>query len=203
VVEPREIPQHWPKWVSVDYGFAAPFCALWHAREPETRSIFTYRELYAAGVRDETQADMIIRHSSGEWLRQVVLDPSMFNARTEQQRPSIAQVYGQRGVANLTYDGIWPGQNNRKQGWAVMRRALAHDAEHPPRWKVFKSCANLIRELPALVRDPFDPEDVADKVGHTKIDDHAADAARYGLCAEAVPGQPGGGVPQRVTVEPR
>jgi phage terminase large subunit len=200
----EDIPSTWPRWVSVDYGFAVPFCALWHARDPETHNIITYRELYQAGIRDEQQADLIIEKTGDEWLRQVVLDPSMFNARTEQRRPSIAQVYGDRGVAEITSDGIWAGQNNRKQGWAIMRRALAWDEKHPPRWSIVKSaCPNLVRELPALVRDPFDPEDVADKIGSQKIDDHAADAARYGLCAEAIPAAATGSRPASIVIGPR
>jgi hypothetical protein len=35
--------------------------------------------------------------------------------------------------------------------------------------------------------DPLDPEDVADVLGGRKVEDHAPDAFRYGLCAEAQP----------------
>ena len=44
--------------------------------------------------------------------------------------------------------------------------------------------------MPAMVVDPLDPEDVADKIGQTKTEDHAPDALRYGLCAEAQPPRP-------------
>jgi hypothetical protein len=36
-----------------------------------------------------------------------------------------------------------------------------------------------------MVRDQLDPEDVADKVRSQKTEDHAVDALRYGLAAEA------------------
>lgn len=186
VVEPFEIPADWPKWVSVDYGFAVPFCCLWMARSPETRQIFVYREAYASGLRDEQQAELIKQRSGEESLVLKVLDPSMFNPRTESQRPSIAQVYAQHGLR-----GLWAGQNNRKQGWAVVRRAMAHD-EGVPRLQVMRGRApNLCRELPSLVHDELDPEDVADVVRGQKVEDHAADALRYGLCAEAAPPAPG------------
>src|SRR5215469_10974241 len=45
VVPADDPPADWPRWVSVDYGFAAPFCALWHARDPGSRRIVTYREI--------------------------------------------------------------------------------------------------------------------------------------------------------------
>jgi len=183
IVPDREIPAEWPKWLCVDYGFAAPFCCLWLTREPETRQIYVYRELYASGIRDEQQAEAIVRATGDEQLQLRVLDPSMFNARTEMQRPSIAHVYAAGGVWP-----VYPGMNSRKQGWAIMRRALAHTATEPPRLRVLEGRApNLVRTLPSLVHDPLDPEDVADALNGTKTEDHAPDALRYGLCAEAQP----------------
>ena len=186
-VEPFDIPRDWPRWVGVDYGFAVPFCALWLARDPDSRNIYVYREAYGAGLRDEQQADLIKERSKGEHILQVVADPSMFNARTEMRRPSIAQVYADRGLADMTQQGIWPGQNNRKQGWAIVRRALAHD-EGSARLKLFRgTCPALMRELPALVMDSFDPEDTQQRTKSKEVMDHSPDALRYALCAEALP----------------
>lgn len=174
-----ELDPEWPRWVSVDYGFAAPWCALWFARDPESRVVYCYRERYAAGLRDEEQAEIIRSESEGERVVLRVLDPSMFNARTEAQRPSIAQVYA--GICGE----VVPGQNSRRTGWAVVRRALAI-GEGGPRLRVLRGrCPNLERTLPAMVMDPLDPEDVADKLKGQKTEDHAVDALRYGLCAEA------------------
>lgn len=181
-----EIPAEWPRWLAVDYGFAVPFCCLWFAREPETKHIFVYRELYAAGLRDEQQAQKIVDSTADEHLVLRILDPSMFNLRTEQQRPSIAAVYWAHGVKP-----VWPGMNSRKQGWAIVRRALAHDGPSGPRLHVLAGAApNLARTLPVMVVDPLDPEDVADAIRGQKTEDHAVDALRYGLCAEAQPPRP-------------
>jgi len=187
VCEAFEVPAEWPRWVSVDYGYAVPFCALWYAREPETRKIYVYREVYASGLRDEQQAEVIRERSEGERISQYVLDPSMFNPRTEQRRPSIAAVYAGLGVGP-----VWPGMNSRKQGWAVVRRALAKGESGTPRLQVMRGRArNLEREIPAQVMDPLDPEDVADVVRGQKVDDHSVDSLRYGLCAEAQAGSAG------------
>jgi hypothetical protein len=192
VIQPFDLDPSWPRWLAVDYGFAVPFCCIWFARDPVERTIYAYREAYAAGLRDEQQANLIRERSAGERLLLRVLDPSMFNSRTEQQRPSIASVYAQCGVRP-----VYPGMNARVQGWAIVRRALAHDAplrheRRLPRLRVFRDrCPNLVRTLPTMVRDPLDPEDLADKVGHRKTEDHAVDALRYGLAAEAQPPTPG------------
>jgi PBSX family phage terminase large subunit len=185
VCEPFEIPEEWPRWIAVDYGFAAPFCCLWFARDPETRRIYVYREAYSAGLRDEQQVQVIVERTGDEVLQKRVLDPSMFNVRSEQQRPSIAAVYAAYGVWPLE-----PGMNSRKQGWAIVRRALAHDRGEPRLQVMAGRAPNLVRSMPALVMDPLDPEDVADVVAGRKVEDHAADALRYGLCAEAQPVEP-------------
>jgi len=182
IVPHFEIPAEWPKWLCVDYGFAVPFCCLWLAREPETRRIFVYRELYAAGLRDEQQAQRIVESTNDERLALRILDPSMFNLRTEQQRPSIAAVYWAHGVKP-----VYPGMNSRKQGWAIVRRALAHDHDAPRLQVLHGAAPNLTRTLPSMVVDPLDPEDVADAIRGAKTEDHAVDALRYGLCAEAQP----------------
>jgi hypothetical protein len=157
-----------------------------------------YREVSAIGLRDEQQAALIVERSQDERIEQVVLDPSMFNQRGEQNRPSIAWVYADKGVQQLSRGGIVPGMNNRRQGWAIVRRALAHGAavaaqrgvelEDLPRLRIMgERCPNLMRNLPAMVCDPLDPEDVADKIGSARTPDDEVDALRYGLAAEAGP----------------
>jgi hypothetical protein len=201
VVEPFDIPPEWPRWIAVDYGYAHPFVALWFAREKPGGRIYLYREVSAAGLRDEQQAALILERSQGEQIELVVLDPSMFNQRGEQNRPSIAYIYAAQGVQHLSRGGIVPGMNNRRQGWAIVRRALAHGAlvteqrdvepDELPRLRIMGSrCPNLVRNLPAMVCDPLDPEDVADKIGHVRTPDDEVDALRYGLCAEAQPQEP-------------
>lgn len=168
----------WTRWTATDYGFADPFCALWFARAPD-RSIYVYRELYVTGLRDEQQAKAIAMKSMGERIVRHIGDPSMFNNRTEQDKPSIARVYRAHGV------NLEPGVNSRVPGWQTVRRALAHDDGKLPRLRVMGGrCPNLVRTIPSMVHDVLDPEDLADKVNHTKTEDHAVDALRYGLMAE-------------------
>jgi hypothetical protein len=199
LVEAFDPPADWVRWVCVDWGFAHPFVALWMAREKPGGHIYVYREISAPKLRDEQQAQLIVERSKGERIELVVLDPSMFNARTEQQRPSIAQIYGAWGVQDMSIGGIVPGFNSRKQGWAVVRRALAHgtaaaaqrkvEVDDLPRLKImYQRCPNLARNLPAMVMDPLDAEDVADEINKIRTPDDEVDALRYGLCAEAQPG---------------
>ena len=190
-----EIPKDWTRWLAVDYGFAEPFCCLWFARNPADRyHIYIYREAYGAGLRDEQQARKLVEASAGERVVAAVGDPSMFNKRSEQGKPSIASVYHANKVKLL------PASNERIAGWQCVRRALAYDgifatpqaskppSEWKPRLQVLDGRApNLCRTLPAMIHDPLDSEDLADKVKSVKTEDHAVDALRYGLMLEAMP----------------
>lgn len=180
VCEPFDVPAHWPRWLAVDYGFAAPFCCLWFAREPETRDVYVYRELYAAGLRDEQQATLVAEKSEGERIVRRLADPSMFNQRREHGKPSISRVYAQAGVP------VSPAVNNRIAGWQTVRRAMACGDGEPPRLRIFRTCPNLVRTIPAMVFDPLDAEDLADEIKGVKTEDHAVDALRYGLMGEIV-----------------
>lgn len=184
-----DIPKTWTHWIAVDYGFAEPFCCLWFARDPADKyQVYVYREAYAAGLRDEEQARMIVEASAGERIVAAVGDPSMFNRRSEQGKPSIATVYHANKVKLL------PASNERIAGWATVRRALAcsgddkQPGEQKPRLQVLEGRApNLCRTLPAMISDPLDSEDLADKIKSTKTEDHAVDTLRYGLMLESMP----------------
>lgn len=183
VVPAFDIPPGWTRWISVDYGFSEPFCCLWFARDPSSKHhVYIYRESYGTGLRDEEQARLIVESSRGEHIAAAVGDPSMFNKRGEQGKPSIAQVYADNKVRLRT------GVNERKAGWQCVRRALACVGDKPPRLQIMDGRApNLLRTLPAMIHDPLDSEDLADKVKSVKTEDHAVDALRYGLMLEATP----------------
>jgi PBSX family phage terminase large subunit len=182
--EPFDIPRDWLRWVGIDYGFADPCAVLWAARNPEEPyHVYLYRELYAKGLRDEQQAKAIVRAAQGERIAQYVADPSVFNKRNEQNRPSIAKVYWTNGLRPLT-----GGVNSRTMGWQVVRRALAVDEDRRPRLQVMKGrCPNLMRTMPGLVFDPLDSEDLAVKIRGVGTEEHLADSLRYMLVFEQMP----------------
>lgn len=179
ICKPFDVPKDWPRWLAVDYGFADPFCCLFCARDPKDKRMYIYRELYGPGLRDEQQARLIAKAMQGERIVRLAADPSMFNQRKEQGKPSIARIYWDNGVR------IRPAANRRIDGWQAVRRALAHE-DSPPRLQIMDGRApNLVRTLPAMVCDPFDPEDLADKLGSVKTDDHGVDTLRYLCVSEA------------------
>jgi hypothetical protein len=69
VVDPFPIPAHWTRWTATDYGFAVPFCHWPSPAARRTRAIYVHREIYAAGLHDHQQADLITKPASARSAR--------------------------------------------------------------------------------------------------------------------------------------
>lgn len=175
VVEPFPLPAEWPRYMAVDYGYAAPWAVIWGAEDEDGR-LWLYRELYDVEVPASEQARRILEVERAGESPQRFCDPAM-RAR-QGDATSIMDAYAAEGV-HLT-----PAVNDRVAGWSRLHGYLAeapacrhHQAkgwETCPLLHAFSSCENLIRTLPALPRSDRNPDDC-----DTRGDDHAPDAARY------------------------
>jgi hypothetical protein len=202
VLEPFEIPAHWLRFKSGDWGTASPFAFLWHAvsdgyQVPDgpylpAGSIITYREFYGWNghanqglrwpasrvaqnlVKMETAANENVPTSPVK-VTYGVIDPAAYK---QDGGPSVAESMAVNGAYFRKAD------NQRINGWNQVRERLCGEDGDPekdngvgtPMWYVFKTCVHIIRTLPAMQHDINNPED-ADTDG----EDHAPDALRYGL----------------------
>jgi len=183
VCKPFAIPADWPKWRTLDYGHAVPYCCLWLTMAP-AGTIYIYRETYKIGLLARDQALEIRMLSAGERYRATFADPNSYWVTKHNgiviQSPAAA--YAEMGI-DLT-----PANDNVRDGkrrWhEVLAWQPAEDGQPfvPPQVQVFETCPNLIRTLPDLVRDPDDAEKV-----DTTGEDHAYDAGRYGLLGISLP----------------
>lgn len=174
VVAPFELPKAWPRWRSVDFGYASPFCCLWGARDNDG-NVYVYREAYETRHTDIMQARLIMDLSLHDpTTRFTVCDPSMFSKQPN--GISIAQTYVNEGLRNVI-----PGNNDRKAGWQRVRQFLRWDDDNLPKLRVFSTCKNLIRTMPLQQSDRFKPEDL-----DTDLEDHPEDALRYLLMGGSV-----------------
>lgn len=172
VCDPFPIPESWPKWRAVDYGYAVPFGCLWFTQAPSGR-LYIYREAYGTRKTAREQAYDVRLASSGERYRFSLGDPAMWATQREGEKfKSVADQYAEMGVS------LTPASNNRIAGKERLHDVLEWAGETPPVLQVFRTCHNLIRTLPMLPVDPHKPEDV-----DTLAEDHLYDCARYGLMA--------------------
>jgi hypothetical protein len=196
-VVPRiTLPASWRRWCGIDYGFAAPFAAVWIATDNDGRT-WVYREAYKRGLGPDEQARQIlsVEREAGEKETVHFIDPSTA-AKLTATAPSIQEMYALAGLGTQCAD------NDRLSGWQSVHHYLAeapicqvHAAQRDrdewrgdtcPRLHVLEGCApNLVRTLPDLPYDPVRVEDV-----DTRADDHISDALRYCLHSLGAGGRP-------------
>lgn len=138
---------------------------------PEQR-VATYREYVTHRTPPRELAREIVARSEFNGTREridaIYLSPDAFARRTDEA--SIAEQMGDVFAAAGLPRPV-PADDDRIGGWMLMYQML--DAAE---WVITDGCAELIRTLPSLIRDPNRIEDVEKMNG-----DDAADAARYGL----------------------
>lgn len=181
VIAPRQLPQSWMRFCSIDWGYNDPCAVYWHA--VYDMRVYTYREMYIRQTDASDVAKQIIELSKGEDIEYTVASPDMWHKRgTALSRNG--EVKGE-SIAEIFQDaGVWlnKADNDRIQGWSRMREYMKIAPDGLPYWVIFDTCTNLIRTLPQLIHHDRNVEDVSDKV-----EDHAPESCRYGLMSRPDP----------------
>lgn len=198
VVRPFEIPDHWLKFMSGDWGSAKPFSFGWWAVVSDDYKteeglilprgcLVRYREWYgikkdASGQRQynvgvkmvaEAVGAEIVRRES-ERIDYRVIDPATF---TQDGGPSIQE----RIWEGSGRKAVWRRADNARVrtdkapgGWDMLRARLEGEAEDRPMVVCFSTCEDSIRTIPIQQHDADRLEDL-----DTDGEDHAADDWRY------------------------
>lgn len=172
------------RWIlrGIDWGYRDPLVCLWAAVLPPPRKrIYIFRELDLLETHDPEQAHRILETTQHmiddqalfKKVHDTIADPSIFNNDRHTQS-SIADCYEENGLCCSR------GMNRRIPGWSRMRSAMTmlDPIDGKPCLQIMDNCPMLIKEIPRLLWDDRDPEDVDDRIGK----DHASDTCRY-LCA--------------------
>lgn len=173
VIKPFELPDHYIKFRSFDFGYSRPFSVLWWA-VGERDEVYLYKEWYGAsapnvGVRLSPReiAKGIINRDKGDIIKASYADPSIWDSSRGE---SVALQMEKEGVYFL------PGENARISGKMAVHDRLKFDGEGRCGLYVFETCRDFIRTVPALEYDQYRPEDI-----NTQGEDHIYDAMRYFL----------------------
>lgn len=173
VIEPFEIPHHWQRYRSMDWGYTKPYAVYSYAVDYDD-VLYIIGEYYGCkpGMPDTgTQETAREVAQKIEHLKdyQGVADPAIWQ-RTGHDGPTIAEIFATEGVYWTRAD------NDRLAGLMQVHQRLKEG-----KLKIFSNCVHLIRTLPALTYDKIKVEDV-----DTKQEDHAYDAVRYMCMARPV-----------------
>lgn len=200
VIRPFEIPDHWMRFRSGDWGSAKPFSFGWWAvvsddyRTEEGLTLprgclVRYREWYGVKKNDYGQtlynvglkltaeavgAGLRERERGDKKIDYGVIDPAAF---TQDGGPSIQERIwegSQRQVIWRRADNSRVSQRGAMGGWDQMRSRLIGESDDRPMAVCFSTCHDSIRTIPVLQHDPDRLEDL-----DTDSEDHAADDWRY------------------------
>lgn len=171
--------KRWHKrWISGDYGFDHPMCIHWHA-EDEFGNVTTYRELYGREIGEAELGRRISEMSAGDGkISNFFFSADAFGKLNKKSRQPVTQMIGEAMTPGLPRPSpVDQSPGTRIPGWRLMHQLLTSGA-----WQISRECKELIKQLPTLIRDDKNTEDVK-KVDYDEngIGDDAADSARYGL----------------------
>lgn len=193
-----EIPEHWPVYMSYDWGTARPFSVGWWCCDDHGR-IYRIYEWYGAQRTREgaTVPNQGIHMSTSDQARGILereerwgldgrvevrfADPSIANGHARKEDiagPDIQEIMGDEGV-HLTL-----ANNDRLQGKAQIHERLRTGdfvnadgtIDETPGMMVLSHCKDWLRTVPLAPTSTVNPEDV-DKTAEL----HAYDETRYVL----------------------
>ena len=164
VCEPFEIPVGWRRYRTIDYGLDRLAC-LWIAVSPDGEP-FVYREYCESSLTISAAARAILeRTPKGEDIYATLAPPDLFG-RSQESGKSKATLFSEFGLS------FTKTSNDRECGWLAVKELLAAGEG---RIKIFTVCTELIKCLPALMRDKIRPTDCATEPHDIT---HAPDALR-------------------------
>ena len=166
--KPFQIPKHWKRYRSMDYGLDMHFC-IWVAVDEDGRC-YVYRQFAQANmiVSEAAQIQRELTRADEE-IGYTIAPPDLW-ARNRETGKSQAITFAENGVV------LFKADNNRKQGWYALKELLKIQPDGKPGIIIFDTCASLIDCLKCLQHDKTDPNDVS-KQPHELT--HGPDALRY------------------------
>ena len=130
VIKPFKIPEGWPIFAGIDYGFTDPTVILILAKDPEQKIFYVIAELYKAKGSLKDFEDFL-----EEWrgkVKQILYDPSAVGIMTELQR--------------IMRMNLVAADNTVETGIARVTRLFKSS-----RLKIFNTCQETARELESYV----------------------------------------------------
>ena len=167
VCEPFPIPSEWRRWRAFDYGLDRLAC-LWVAMD-SARNVYVYKELCESNLPiSEAARRMLDMTTEDEDIYATLAPPDMWG-RSQETGRSKAQIFYESGLT------LTKSSNDREAGWLAIKELLKTDANGEARLHIFSNCRELIKCLPALLRDEKRPTDCATEPHEIT---HAPDALR-------------------------
>lgn len=185
LIEPFPIPEAWPRYVSMDFGFSNPQVIQWWAKDPDGR-LYMYREIYMTQRTVDQHAKLFLKQvtstgtKEGKWLepkpRAVIADHDA-EGRVVFERETGLQTRAADKRVKLGIESFQRRLRTAGDGKPrlfIMRSSLCHQPDRRL-WDAKKPTCTA-DEITGYVWDVKHGEQQEHPV---KEDDHGADAGRY------------------------
>ncbi len=167
----------WPKWLSMDWGFADDSAIHWHTTAPDGRHI-TYREWVTNNVTPRMLGTGLLERSfdsqgRAEKIEQFFLSHDAFDDRTGQS--TIAEQIRESACLGNRLPSPAEASKARVSGWQCLYDLFEKDG-----LLIAENCSTLISALPTLVRFGYGEPGSVEDIKPSPVD-HAPDSLRYGM----------------------
>ena len=176
VIEPFEIPEHWNRYIALDYGLDM-FAVLFVAIDTKGKA-YIYNEIHKSNLIVSEARQVLKSYMRDKQYKDIYAPPDLWN-RNRDTGKSTAELFGEGGIV------FSKAGNDRESGWLTVKewikpRKVRHEQTgeliESSDLYIFSNCTNLIRCLPQLQHDEKNPNDVATEPHEIT---HITDALRY------------------------
>ena len=168
VVKPFQIPKHWRRYRSIDYGLDC-LAVGWYAVDEKGR-VYMYRELKQSGLIVQDAARLILDMTLPDEHIEITFAPPDMWSRQKDTGRTMAEIFMLCGVPIVRAD------NNRVQGHMMIKEALANMDDGKPGLLFFNTCKETTADIEDIQADEKNPSDCA-KEPHEIT--HTVDSLRY------------------------
>jgi phage terminase large subunit len=133
------------------------------------KTAYVYKELCVSDLPISTACERIKEMNGDDDIYLTLAPPDMWS-RSQETGRSKASIFVENGL------DITKSSNNREAGWLAIKEMLKTDSNGFSRLKIFNTCTELIKCLPALQIDKKKPTDCATEPHDIT---HAPDGLRY------------------------
>lgn len=189
---------HWPRWISIDWGFKHHSVITWHCQvgtvsEDGTRKplVITYRELIKQGISERALAEEICAHNGKDKIVATYGGHDLWKEESggSTKEKAMSAVFRSHGLPSMKHARI-----DRVDGWRHMYTALDEGE-----WIITKNCKECILAVPQGVYNEKEIKKNEDMLKTNDLGDDVRDCLRYGLYSQAHPEE----IPETIRLQQR
>src|SRR3990167_8947623 len=168
ICEPFDIPDFWPIWVAMDYGFETKCSIGFYTQDPDSETYYRFAEIYES-KRNPHELPAMMRSVLWDKVKNL---KGCFGDKRIMVKDELSVSTQEKFAVNGFYFSL--AVDNRAEGWYRTRELLMKDKEGRPCFYVFNTCLKFIELIPEIIHCEKNPEDVS-----KGCETHIADEWRY------------------------